>query len=136
MTKQTVKIGKNVYTLNKGIGTFKALGLMPNQIEENIEGLGNIVLSLQTGEPFTIVEILKAALSTEDITDEDIENYVFEADADIEKLSEDLLSFFKNSAFKKTFNIVNEQADKMMKSMDDVMENVMSEIQNLNTDES
>lgn len=95
-----VKIGEEKLKMNRGIGFFKEIGILPKQTGENLEGIGFILMSLEMGEPFTALEVLKAGLAIHDVEEADIENYVFE-EADIEKLCQELMDFFEQSAYKK-----------------------------------
>lgn len=128
--KVTVKINGKDRQLSRGIKTFKDLGLMPGQIEDNLEGLGRILLGIKAGEPFVLSEILKAALSTEeDLSDETIETYVFE-EADTEKLGDTLLDFFKDSAFKKAVTTILTEAEAAESAAKAQIVNSLSEAQN------
>lgn len=102
-----VKIGEEKLKMNRGIGFFKEIGILPKQTDENLEGLGLILASLEICEPFTALEVLKAGLAIHEVDEEDIEQYVFE-EADVEELCQELMDFFEQSAYKKMVATVKE----------------------------
>lgn len=126
MTKATVTINKKAYKLNKGIGFFRSLGILPKKTRENIDQLGDIVLGLKVGDAFVVSELLIAGLSEEDIlSNEQIEDFVF-SDADVEKEAAKLLDFLKQTAFSGLVNQILEELETNLKKAQMEMEKPLS----------
>ena len=126
MTKATVTINKKAYKLNKGIGFFRSLGILPKKTRENIDRLGDIVLGLKVGDAFVVSELLIAGLTEEDLlSNEQIEDFVF-SDADVEKEAAKLLDFLKQTAFSGLVNQILEDFEANMEKAQMEMEKPLS----------
>lgn len=126
MTKSTVTINKKVYKLNKGIGFFKEIGILPKKSEENVNRLSSIVFGLKIEDPFAVAELLSAALTEEeDLSTEAIEEFVFN-EADVVKEASNLIDFLKQTAFKGMVNKLLEEVEGNLKRAKAEMEKELS----------
>lgn len=97
MTK--IKLNGKEYDLVMHIKDLKELGLIPNDSQGNIEKMSGIMSGLMTGDVFTLIDVLTALLKGQLKRDE-IEA-VLQTDEDIDKVFENVESFFETSPLTK-----------------------------------
>lgn len=125
-TKVTVTVNKETHKLNKGIGFFKALDILPKSTDDNIKKIGDIIFGLKAEDPFTVLELLKAGLTeVESLSDKDVEDFVFN-DADIEKEAAKLIDFLKQTAFKGMVTLILKEVEGNMAKAQEEMEKPLS----------
>lgn len=67
----TLKIGTTTYTFSSGFGFLNKIGILPKKTEENVDKLGNLMVSLEVHDPTALGDIAIAALATEENLSED-----------------------------------------------------------------
>lgn len=95
----TIALNGEEYELALTIGSLKGLGLIPNNLENNLDKMTDILSGLLTGDPFTLLNTLKILLKKDNVKPEEIEAAL--AEDGTPELFDKVETFFETSPLTK-----------------------------------